>query len=130
LLLMASNCASHLPSSEAQLFCAVEGEALLTPNVDARQVCDRVQIGLTRAVGRPFRLAPRSAGQEPTSAEAVRARLSFSRPGIAAIKVEHQRGGSVSAYPEVSIAVSDQPLTIEIVDLLVAEVVRANAGLS
>jgi len=104
--------------------CVSVGEKLIVPTASASKVCERFRDSLARAARVTFRTdQKRFAPSGP--APRIRVTLSFTKAGVASARVEWAQGVRLTAYPEISVAVSDRAIGLQTVDVLAQSVARA-----
>lgn len=102
------------------ILCTVSGEHLIKPNMASVEICNQFLTGAEKALGIP--VTHMDAQALSRSSRWIKIDVRFQKPGIASAIVKHRTGGKTKSHPEISIAVSDRPLDIKIIRLLVNEV--------
>lgn len=102
------------------ILCTVSGEQLIKPRMASVEICKQFLTGAEKALGIP--VTQMDAQALSRSSRWIKIDVRFQKPGIASAIVTHRTGGKTKSHPEISIAVSDRPLDIKIIKLLVNEV--------
>jgi hypothetical protein len=128
---MAGLVASSGASGQKSWFsCRVSGEKLLSPQMSAKAVCDRLHKGVNRALGAPAVSTIKLSDHDRAHANWIELDVRFSRPGTATARVARRSGAQVTRYPEFAVDVSDRPLdaaTIEILSREIEKRIRARS---
>jgi hypothetical protein len=102
--------------------CRVSGEKLLSPQMSAKTVCDRLHQSVNRALRTPAVSTNKLSDHDRAHANWIELDVRFSRPGTATARLARRSGVQVTRYPEFAIDVSDRPLDAATIETLSREI--------